>query len=245
MSHFGHRAEGTPRTPVAATTLTEYHSHLKAALTAAVRSRHTVLSWNPAASEEARSTRGERKQINPLSEDEVHALFPVTRGTEEYALLVTLITTGMRAGEAKALRWQDADFARSAVSIRGSLHRENGKGLLDGPTKTRKTRLVSLRADALAVLVPTRRSRRNGGLPLRCGTTEVSSSPTSGGRPLSFGVSRRWRSRWTERLDRADGSPFTIESHHGLSIAGWRGVVPPWGQGSAAQGCATRHRISR
>jgi integrase len=58
----------------------------------------------------------------------------------------------MRAGEAQALRWQDADFARSAVSIRGSLHRENGKGLLDGPTKTRKTRLVSLRADALAVL---------------------------------------------------------------------------------------------
>jgi integrase len=145
-------ADGTPRKPLAATTLTKYHTHLKAALSAAVRSRHVVLSWNAAAAEEARPARGERKRITPLSEEEVRALFTATRGDDHHPLFVILITTGVRASEAQALRWDDVDWDRPAVSIRAGLHRENGRGLLPGPTKTRKNRLVSLRPEAFAVL---------------------------------------------------------------------------------------------
>jgi integrase len=148
----GQTPDSKDRIPLALTTLRKYHSHLKAALSSAVRSRQVPLNWNAAAGEEARPERGERKPINPLSEAEVRALFQASDDTPDHALFVTLVTTGVRHGEALALRWDDISFEHLRVSVQASLHRETGKGLQLGPTKTRKNRLVSLRPQAAAVL---------------------------------------------------------------------------------------------
>ncbi len=137
----GVAADGTPRARLSLTTLSKYHAHLKAALSAAARSRQVPLNWNAAAAEEARPERGERRSINPLTEDEARALFAATEGTPDDALFVTLVTTGIRHGEAQALRWEDVDFDHRRVSVQASLHRETGKGCYQGRPRRAKTAL--------------------------------------------------------------------------------------------------------
>jgi integrase len=146
----GVAADGSTRQPLAATTLATHHAHLSGALRAAVKSRHVSLTYNPA--DEARPERGERKEINPLTEDEVRRLFAATHDDPEYPIWVTLMTTGCRAGECRALRWRDIDFARRTVSISGSVHREKGLGWVRGPTKTKRSRVVTLRPETVSAL---------------------------------------------------------------------------------------------
>lgn len=52
----------------------------------------------------------------------------------------------------QALKWQDADFERRTLSVRQCLHQETGKGWVEGPTKTNKSRVVDLRPNTVAVL---------------------------------------------------------------------------------------------
>lgn len=143
----GTGADGKPRKdgPLAPTTLDRCHRHLNAALRAAVVSRHVAVVYNPARAEEAKPERGEREEIHPLTEEEVQRLFLATKDDREHVLWVTLITTGVRHGEAQAIRWQDIDFDRKTVSIRGGLHFETGKGWIDGATKTKRNRVITLR----------------------------------------------------------------------------------------------------
>jgi integrase len=137
-------ADGGRQRPVAPTTLQTRYVHLNAAFRAAVRSRHIPLTYNPCSAPEAKPERGEREEINSLTEEEVRRLFAVTAGEREHALFVTLITTGVRHGEAQALRWQDIDFDRRKLSVCGCKHYETGRGWVTGPTNTRKTRAVDL-----------------------------------------------------------------------------------------------------
>jgi len=153
----GVAADDTSRAPVAATTLMKRHAHLNAALRAAIRSRHIRLTYNPA--EGVKPERGERNEINPLTEEEVQALFAATRGDPEFPIWVTLITTGCRASECRGLRWRDISLERRTVSISSSIHRETGKGWIDGPTKTKKNRVVSLRPETVNAL-KTHRARQ-------------------------------------------------------------------------------------
>jgi integrase len=146
----GIAADGAEQRPVAATTLAKRHAHVSAALRAAVRSRTIPITYNPA--QGAKPERGSRKEINPLSEDEVQRLFATTRGDPDFALWVTLLTTGCRPSECRALRWRDVDFARCTIAICGSVHRENGKGWVEGPTKTKRNRVVTLRPETVNAL---------------------------------------------------------------------------------------------
>jgi len=146
----GIAADGTRRSPLAATTLTTRHVEVSAALRAAVKSRHVALTYNPA--EGAKPEKGERKEINPLMEEEVQKLLAVTTNDPEYPIWVTLIYTGCRRSECLALRWRDVDFERHIISIRGSLHREIGNGHVYGPTKTKKDRVVELRPEIVKAL---------------------------------------------------------------------------------------------
>lgn len=146
--------DGTPRPggKLAATTLDKCHRHLNAALRAAARSRHVPVVYNPASFEEAKPPKGQRKRINPFTEDEVQRLFAATVPDREHPLWVVLITTGMRHGEAQALRWEDIDLDRRTVAVCASLHHDTGAGLVPGPTKTGKSRVISLRPHTVEAL---------------------------------------------------------------------------------------------
>jgi integrase len=146
----GIAADETRRDPLAATTLRKRYVHVNAALRAAVKSRHVQLTYNPA--EGTKPERGARKEINPLTEGEVQKLLAVTKNDPEYPVWVMLLYTGCRRSECLALRWRDVDFERGRVSIRGSVHRETGKGLVFGPTKTKKDRMIDLRPEIIRAL---------------------------------------------------------------------------------------------
>jgi integrase len=76
-----------------------------------------------------------------------------------------LAATGMRRGEALALRCRDVDLDASQRQVRRSLGVVKAKGageqLVEGPTKTGQARVVDIDADTVAAL---RAYRANRGL---------------------------------------------------------------------------------
>ncbi|MGK5115782.1 tyrosine-type recombinase/integrase, partial [Geodermatophilus sp. CPCC 205506] len=79
-----------------------------------------------------------------------------------------LAATGMRRGEALALRWRDVDLDAGRLSVRRSVGVVKDKGagerLVEGPTKTGRSRVVDLDAGTVAALRAYRAVR--GGLAL-------------------------------------------------------------------------------
>jgi integrase len=86
-----------------------------------------------------------------------------------------LATTGMRRGEALALRWRDIDLDGSTISVRRSVGivRVKGEGatVLEGPTKTGKPRVVDIGPNTVALLRAYRRER--AGLALQLAAAEA------------------------------------------------------------------------
>ncbi|TFV49526.1 tyrosine-type recombinase/integrase [Blastococcus sp. TF02A_35] len=79
-----------------------------------------------------------------------------------------LAATGMRRGEALALRWRDVDLDAGRVQVRRSVGvvktKGGGEQLVEGPTKTGQSRVVDLDAGTVAALRAYRAVR--GGLAL-------------------------------------------------------------------------------
>jgi integrase len=75
-----------------------------------------------------------------------------------------LAATGMRRGEALALRWRDVDLDAGRVQVRRSIGRVKTKGvgeeLVEGPTKTGQARVVEINAVTVAALRAFRATRR-------------------------------------------------------------------------------------
>jgi integrase len=83
-----------------------------------------------------------REEIDPFTRDEVALLLETMRdhfGFENYALLLTLFHTGVRAGEAAGLFWSDFDIRNKTLIVR----RQFTRGLKAKP-KTRKSRSVDV-----------------------------------------------------------------------------------------------------
>jgi integrase len=89
--------------------------------------------------------------------------------SQSYALWHTLAMTGMRRGEALALRWRDVDLDASTVSVRRSAgmvrNAGEGAGVHEGDTKSGKPRVVDLDDDTATVLRAYRKAR--GGMALQ------------------------------------------------------------------------------
>lgn len=84
--------------------------------------------------------------LRPFTEDEVARLLDTGRG-EERTLILVLVRTGVRPGEAYGLRWSDIDFTKREMLIERSI---SGSRL--GPTKTGKSRRVDLSREVAAAL---------------------------------------------------------------------------------------------
>ena len=90
--------------------------------------------------------------------------------SHHHALWHVLACTGMRRGEALALRWRDVDLDAGTMSVRRSagVVRTKGEGftIAEGTTKTDKPRLIDLDAATVAVLRSHRLERGGMALPL-------------------------------------------------------------------------------
>lgn len=89
----------------------------------------------------------ERAEARVLSADEVRRILAAAQSIDDepgwrshnFPLFALIAATGMRKGEALALKWADVDFDAGTVSVRGTLSRVDGKLTVTTP-KTRTSR---------------------------------------------------------------------------------------------------------
>jgi integrase len=175
---------------------------LKAALREAVA--QGLLAVNPADKARPPAAREARPpEIHPWSAEELAAFLAWAREGErpDAAAWHVLAYTGMRRGEALALRWRDIDFEQRRLSVRRSvgLVRTKGEGaeIIEGPTKSGKNRVVDLDAGTIEVLRRHRRAR--AGLDLRLARDESLVFGDSEGQPQH---PERFSRRFSEQLAR-------------------------------------------
>lgn len=95
---------------------------LRRALNDAVRDE--LIAQNPLS--RVRGPRGSSPPVEPMTAEEAKALIEATRGTELWSLWVLLLGTGMRIGEALALRWSDLDLDRRVLRVSRTVARLRG-----------------------------------------------------------------------------------------------------------------------
>jgi integrase len=140
------------------------HTILSAALGAAVKTRR--LPRNPAGKDASPPTAKQAKspEMQCWTAGQLAAFLGWAREhAENFALWHVLAYTGMRRGEALALRWRDIDLDAAAVRIRQSagMVRVAGESaeVVEGDTKSGKPRLVDLDGPTAAVLRARKRER--------------------------------------------------------------------------------------
>jgi integrase len=102
--------------------------------------REELISRNPVAL--VRPPKYEKREANPLSEDEAVALLGADTLREHrlFALLVLAITSALREGEIAAVLWGSIEKAKARLWVRQQLQRETGRGLVVVPTKTERSK---------------------------------------------------------------------------------------------------------
>src|SRR5438270_2878214 len=148
--HIQHALGKLLESGLSARTVRQVHMVLRCALKQAVLWR--VLATNP--TDAVKAPRAERKEMRTLSEADVHRLLAATAGTRYHPLWIFLVTTGVRLGEALALRWSDLDFAAGTAVIRRSVQRQaRGDGLVFvEPKSSRGRRTIPVPAETAAIL---------------------------------------------------------------------------------------------
>jgi len=96
-----------------------------------------------------------RKEMRPLTPEEVELFLESTRDDRLHALWVLLVTTGMRVGEATGLHWPDVDLDAATLHIRKTVKWVKGQGHVIGDVKTAHSRrriiLAAGTVDALRI----------------------------------------------------------------------------------------------
>ena len=134
---------------MAARSVRQVHMVLRKALKQGVLWR--LLVTNP--SDAVSAPRPERKEMRTLSEDEIRHFLTVTRGRRDYGLWVLLVTTGLRLGEALALRWSDLEMKEGQATIKRAVQRQRGAGLVFvEPKSARSRRTVPIPHETIDVL---------------------------------------------------------------------------------------------
>ncbi len=111
-----------------------------------------------------------------LTSDEMQALirYLKTEPLKWQTLVMFMIFTSVRRGEACGLQWQDIDFANKTATIRRSLNYTVENGVYEGTPKTGRTRVIDLPDTVISLL---RQHRNNNILSKWVFTMEESADP--------------------------------------------------------------------
>src|ERR1700712_4927092 len=74
-----------------------------------------------------------------LDLDEARAVLEAARGTRNEARWTVALALGLRQSEALALQWKDIDLLTGTLTVRRSIHRVRGRGLIYEEPKTRRS----------------------------------------------------------------------------------------------------------
>lgn len=146
------------------TTVVRVHSVLAGILDSAVKANR--LRANPARGVDNLPSKTRKRHVYLTAED-VTAL--ANESGQHRALVITLAYTGLRWGEAIALRVRDVDFARRRLNVHANAV-QMGVEHEEGLTKSRKARSVPVAQFVLDELVEQCRNRRRDDLVFGTGT---------------------------------------------------------------------------
>ena len=129
---------------LSAATVVKIHSTLSKSLKQAVRWRLIPLN----VCESVTPPRIARTEIAPLDARQIKALLKAAEGTDLHALWVLLATTGLRIGEALALRWNDLDPEARTLRVNRTVFRN----VLSQPKTQSSRRTIKLSGLAMGAL---------------------------------------------------------------------------------------------
>jgi integrase len=102
----------------------------------------------------------EKEEAAFLTVEQVGALLEAAEGSRYRPLFELLVMTGMRRGEALALRWTDIDEKRSIIRVRGTLARQDGELVVTSTKSTKSTRQLPLSPKVAKTLNGVRSTQR-------------------------------------------------------------------------------------
>ncbi|WP_258372080.1 site-specific integrase [Curtobacterium sp. MCBD17_019] len=132
----------------ASSTVRQVYTVLRTLLDDAVRDG--LLGRNPAAVVKRPSVeRQDARWLNPV---EMRRLLDALDGSRYHSIVEFLSRTGLRRGEALALRWSDVDWAQRQIRVRGTLSRAGGRLVVTEPKTERSRRTVPISAPVARIL---------------------------------------------------------------------------------------------
>ena len=102
----------------------------------------------------------EKEEAAFLTVDQVAALLKAADGSRYRALFEVLVMTGMRRGEALALRWADIDEKRDIIRVRGTLARQDGELVVTSTKSTKSNRQLPLSPKVATILKGVRAAQK-------------------------------------------------------------------------------------
>jgi integrase len=121
---------------LASSTVLQLHRILSRALKVAMQ--RGKIARNVCSLVDAPSLR--RDEVVPFSTEEARALLAAARGLRNEARWSVALALGLRQGEALALRWEDIDLDTGTLTVKRSMQRLVGKGLVFDEPKSRAGR---------------------------------------------------------------------------------------------------------
>lgn len=86
----------------------------------------------------------EKKPIEPLTQQQINSFLHVLKDDPLYPLFVTILSTGLRRGEALGLKWENVDLVEGVVSVKGIITSVKGKTVWGEPKTLSSRRIVAL-----------------------------------------------------------------------------------------------------
>jgi len=93
-----------------------------------------------------------RHEFQPLTPEHSRALLQAAKDDPMEAFFILAITTGMRLGELRGLRWADIDLTHGRIAVRSTLYMFEGKWTFGEPKSDQSRRSITLSALALNAL---------------------------------------------------------------------------------------------
>jgi integrase len=162
LEESGHRNRKGERTggPLSLRTVRGVASMLHAALESALNDEVPLLGRNPAVKSKpptAKQAEAAAPEMNPWTAGQLRRFLEWAESKSHmFVLWFLLAHTGMRRGEALALRWRDIDLDAGTVSVRRSVGITRVKGkkgvIREGPTKTTRPRVIDIDPATVALL---------------------------------------------------------------------------------------------
>jgi len=103
-----------------------------------------------------------------LTVEESAAVLAAAHGQRNAARWTVALALGLRQSEALALQWQDIDLLNHTLSVRRTIHRVKGKGLVyEAPKTKRSARTLALPPRLVAELIEHKRKQTGERMPRR------------------------------------------------------------------------------